>query len=121
MGAIDRTPAGRETPAMALAIPRVVIVLVLLYLALDFSNPMLRGAFSFNPDHSVDGVRAEPPGERIASPAALLLPEHVRVDPKPPAPRVVREAVAIPRFTPRAAPFRHAPRGASPEPSPEDH
>jgi hypothetical protein len=34
-------------------------LLVLLYLVLDFTNPHMPGAVSFDPDESIDGVRVE--------------------------------------------------------------
>jgi hypothetical protein len=36
-----------------------LILLVLLYLVLDFANPHMPGAVSFDPDESIDGVRVE--------------------------------------------------------------
>lgn len=101
-------------------VPRAIVALVLLYLALDLCNP-LPGAFSFNPDQCIDGVRAEPLRDEIPTPTVLVLPTQARVEPPPPTRPVVRTIPSVPRFISRALPFRYAPPGASPGQSPEDH
>lgn len=35
-----------------------LVLLLLVYVAVDFANPLMPGAVSFNPDDSVEGVRA---------------------------------------------------------------
>ncbi|HEV8640464.1 MAG TPA: hypothetical protein VGV13_05140 [Methylomirabilota bacterium] len=51
---------------------RWLTVLLFLYVALDFSNPLMPGAVSFDADDSVEGVRAERP--RIDDQDAIGVP-----------------------------------------------
>jgi hypothetical protein len=97
---------------------RLSLVLVL-YVGLDFANPLMPGAMEFDVEDTVDGLRAsrvQPDGARatlVAAPRADCL--------GPPLPRSQRAAVV--RTAPVAAlapPPRHAlPRGRS-EPPPGD-
>lgn len=77
---------------------RILVALVMLYVGADFSTPMLPGAFSFDPDDSVDGSYAGQTRQdateqspRDATPTARAL------DPRPgvvvaKSPRLVRVA-----------------------------
>ncbi|MBI2158262.1 MAG: hypothetical protein HYU26_15380, partial [Candidatus Rokubacteria bacterium] len=52
-----------------MTVSRLTLRLLLLYVALDFSNPLMPGAVSFDPDDSVEAVRAgrlEPPAAAVA-------------------------------------------------------
>lgn len=59
-----------------MTVSRLTLLLLLFYVALDFSNPLIPGAVSFDPDESVEGVRAG----RVAAPAATA----ARLAPAPP-------------------------------------
>jgi hypothetical protein len=55
---------------------RVFTLLIVLYLALDVSNPFLPGALTFDPDESVEVVQLQ----RLAVPAlpeAMPIPQHL--------------------------------------------
>jgi hypothetical protein len=43
---------------------RRLTLLLTLYVSLDLANPWMPGAFRFNPDESVEGVRAQDPTTR---------------------------------------------------------
>jgi hypothetical protein len=92
-------------------------LLLLLYVALDFSNPLMPGAVSFDLSESVEGVHAVRP--RIEAPSVAIAPLLIVVP--EPLPVLVRAA-------PRPGPVVRAPhhrrvfrlRGALPPPG-EDH
>lgn len=56
-----------ECPAMRRRVPALVL---LLYVALDFANPLMPGAVSFDAETSVEAVRPSPtlPTRRLAAP-----------------------------------------------------
>jgi hypothetical protein len=72
---------------------RLFAILLLLYVAADFSNPMMPGAVSFDPSASVDGVRAD-----RARADDTALPPPVAVGPV----RLVLETAAAPSPLARA-------------------
>ncbi|MBI2014339.1 MAG: hypothetical protein HYS77_02180, partial [Candidatus Rokubacteria bacterium] len=78
---------------------RLAILCVVLYVVLDFSNPLIPGAVSFDPDESVEAVRAG----RVAAPAATATP----LAPAPPRLQVVLvERPAPARASGTDAPYR---------------
>ncbi|MBI1964092.1 MAG: hypothetical protein HYS37_12045 [Candidatus Rokubacteria bacterium] len=67
-----------------MTVSRLTLRLLLLYVALDFSNPLMPGAVSFDPDDSVEAVRAgrlEPPAAAVA---VTPVPAPARVESAPP-------------------------------------
>jgi hypothetical protein len=54
---------------------RRLALLLLLYVSLDFANPLMPGAVTFDPAGSVDGLRA--PRVRVAAPAAVAAPARL--------------------------------------------
>ena len=100
---------------------RAVALLVALYLALDFSTPLIPGAFTFNPDESVEVVADSGYGAAVAVLAAMpdVTPswhEHSGTD------MPILRLAARPLFTPivvtRLLALRADPE---PSPSPDDH
>jgi hypothetical protein len=98
---------------------RYVAAAVVLYLAMDFGNPLIEGAVSFDPGETVDGVRS--PELRLIPPVLIVLPSPaagvvIPVPPPPPAPGrldppdVRRQALGPP---PRTGPLRPSPATAS--------
>lgn len=74
-----------------------LVLLLFLYVALDFSNPLMPGAVNFGAEESVEGVRAERrlapdlPDVRPATPAPEpAAPAVEPADARPPGPRPVR-------------------------------
>jgi len=94
-----------------------LILPLLVYVFLDFSNPFMPGAVNFNPDESVDGVRHR----ELAALSAQSQPTHVSI---------VEDAAAVLRsIAPRVVMIRRAhaaapkliDRSSDPPPSPDDH
>jgi hypothetical protein len=56
---LDRTRASS-------ALPRSLVLLVLLYIVVDFSNPLIPGAFVFETEESIECTGGAPPGGRGA-------------------------------------------------------
>ncbi len=75
---------------------RHLILLLVLYVSLDLANPFMPGAFSFNPDDSVDAVRLHHEVFRSRL-AAISTPPSIRdaalkrpvIAPQPAEPRAV--------------------------------
>jgi hypothetical protein len=94
---------------------RVLVLMLLLYLGADFSNPLMPGAVSFAPDDSVEGLRSSRSAAEVVPlglPAALPL----RLDtPREPiiAARIGRPPVAVP-VVPRAPAHASLPEPAPP-------
>ena len=97
-------------------------LLLILYVSLDFANPMMPGAVSFDPDDSVEAVR--PDRSRADGDAAPEAPGPAPERPEPgllvrlaarPAPGIVppRRAPVLPRFRPARSP--------DPAPGSDDH
>jgi hypothetical protein len=89
-----------------------LVGLLVLYLVLDFANPLMPGAVCFEPGDSVEGTRAARDHARLAIPALPAAP------PARPAPLVaprLRPAARPPAPRRRAAPLRPIRR---PEPGP---
>lgn len=87
------------------SVRRGFVLVVLLYLGLDFTHPSIPGAVSFNPDACTEGVRAERGRADVAVVPALSLVRHALV------PRVVTVGPKRPRRDrpdPASAP-RHRP------------
>jgi hypothetical protein len=85
---------------------RRLALLLLLYVSLDFANPLMPGAVTFDPSGSVDGLRA--PRVRVAAPAAVPAPPRLELaDAERPvfrAPRPVGERRHLgPRARPRVS------------------
>lgn len=55
---------------------RLLIALLLFYITLDLSCPLLPGAFNFNPDRSVDGLSSDQ-GRHDLPPPAVSEPSPV--------------------------------------------
>ncbi len=101
---------------------RRLVLLLVIYVGLDFANPMMPGAVNFDPGDSVEAIHAER-GRLPESPVATAPdPAAGPVEPPPMADTVgMRPIVAVPRATPiLAGPPPHA---APPEPSavPDPH
>ena len=107
--------AGRLSPMRA----RHLIFLLGLYVSLDLANPFMPGAFNFNPDDSVDGVRLQyevfrsrlaviptPPSIRDAAPNASG--RHGATGGSAGRQRMVRGSEATPVVIVRAAPHRRS-------------
>jgi hypothetical protein len=95
-------------------------LLVLLYVTLDLSNPFIPGAFSFNPDESVDGIDLrDPRGPRVSATSAHSPAVRLVAHKAPPA--VVQRARET-RVLERFVDMRQA-HGASADPQSltEDH
>lgn len=104
------------TPARWLA------VLLLAYLALDFANPLMPGAVSFDPDDSVEAVRGghAPAPDAVSFVGEPLVPAVVRAP--PPRCSIARAARATRTPRERLAHLRRAPApSATPARSSEDH
>ena len=90
--------------------------LLLLYVTLDFSNPMMPGAVSFDPDDCVEAVRAG----RLTTPAdavaAVPAPAPSRFEPVRRA--VLPRAPVMSPAPPRERPA-HAWRTPAPPPAPD--
>jgi hypothetical protein len=96
--------------------------LLILYVSLDFANPMMPGAVSFDPDDSVEAIR--PDRSRVDGDAAPAPPGPAaeRLEPSRlvrlaarPAPGIVppRRAPVLPRLRPARSP--------DPAPGSDDH
>ncbi len=57
---------------------RLPAVAFVLYVALDLSNPLMPGAFDFNPDKSVDAAQASVAHRAQTTPAQSAVPERDR-------------------------------------------
>lgn len=108
-----------ECPAMLRRVPGLVL---LLYVALDFANPLMPGAVSFDAETSVEAVRPE----RVWSPRALVgampsaLPPLALADLAPaPAWRPTRPSPTLPTRR-LAAPPRSGPTAESPSAASDD-
>ncbi len=78
-----------------------LIGLLLLYVAMDFANPMMPGAFEFEPAESVEALRGE--RNRVIAPTDLPAPNPLVVSELPPRPReegVVRNPFPAELFIP---------------------
>ena len=90
---------------------RLPAVAFILYVALDLSNPLMPGAFNFNPDTSVDAAQASVTHRTRTTPARSAVPEHDRPSTgagrssvgRPPVHRVVSDWLPAARSTPPAA------------------
>jgi len=51
---------------------RALVLLIVLYIALDFTNPHMPGAVTFDPAKSIEGVHAE--RTRQTQPATIAIP-----------------------------------------------
>jgi hypothetical protein len=99
---------------------RLLVRLLLLYVALDFANPMMPGAVSFDPGDCVEGAhleRARAPDSVAATPVrvAAHLVDPLLVD--PPLPSAVRNPRPCP---PRIFVTPPAQRAAGDPPPPGD-
>lgn len=102
---------------------RLLVALLFAYVTFDLADPLSPGAFTFNPDQSVDGCRFDGPREArpVLLPAAQ--PQDGRVAAAPsgrPAP--ARPAPVLPVARP-AVHQRRTPAPPPPEPAPagDDH
>jgi hypothetical protein len=95
---------------------RGLILVIAVYVGLDLANPFMPGAFTFDPEQSVDGVhgeRSRPQLVTLATPAVLRVQtEGTSPPPRLPAP-AARKWFAEPRPL-------HA-RVSDPAPLSEDH
>ncbi|MBI1737585.1 MAG: hypothetical protein HYR51_20630 [Candidatus Rokubacteria bacterium] len=62
--------------AASVAVQRGLLVLVLLYVALDFTNPLIPGAVSFDPEACTEGARIERGRAAVVATPALPLVQH---------------------------------------------
>ena len=69
---------------------RAVLTLVCFYVAADFSSPLIPGAFSLDPDASVDFGRLERPAQMLP----IRIAESPRFAAEVPPPRPERPVVA---------------------------
>jgi hypothetical protein len=80
---------------------RLVVLLLTVYAALDFANPLMPGAVTFEADDTVAGVHA--PSPRLPQPEAVPVPERLCVSqapegsPRPMPAAPVGSLVAAPR------------------------
>jgi hypothetical protein len=105
------------------AMGRALLLFVVLYVGLDLSNPMIEGAFRFDPGDSIEGVRAERVRDDAASVAAIPAPDRVTVDPAP-APPMLRQQASVGPIVALRQHVRRSPRSPGDRdhaPSPEDH
>jgi hypothetical protein len=99
---------------------RLVTVFVAVYLLLDFSLPMVRGAFEFDPDESVDCARIEPVGNTVPAP----LPAPIATTPRCReriVVRPVRVSLALVVAEPAGVARDHLRAAADSPPPSEDH
>jgi hypothetical protein len=96
---------------------RPLVLAIAIYVGLDLTNPFMPGAFIFDPEQTVEGLRSERSGPPVAAPTA------------PAAPRVGLPAARSAPLRPSApAPGRwpaeprpaHVP-GSDPPPPSEEH
>ena len=101
---------------------RILVALVMLYVGVDFSTPMLPGAFSFDPDDSVDGSYAGQTRQDVTEQSPRDAASTARaLDPRP----VGVVAAKSPRLVRVAGPPTHVSRShldgrATPAPD-DDH
>lgn len=74
------------------AMPGRLVLLVALYVALDFANPLMPGAVCFDAGDTVDGVRGQRP--RVTAVPAVVPPVRYDVVPEP------RVHAPVPRLSP---------------------
>jgi hypothetical protein len=106
---------------LAMRLRRLVLLACFAYVVVDLGCPLVPGAFSFDPDDSVDAVsayRIRPP----AAPRVALVPSAVAIA-LPPAPGAAHEpdapaAVPLVGWRPHAG--RDRTPGADPRPAPDD-
>ena len=100
---------------------RLAILFFLLYVAFDFANPLMPGAVSFDPNDSVEAVRASQARAGAATVATVpRTPERLRA-PGEARPVVRAEPVILPPRE-RLGHRRRAPAPAPPPPqASEDH
>ena len=90
---------------------RLPALAFIVYVALDLSNPLMPGAFNFNPDNSVDAAQAPGAQRAHTAPAPCAVPEHDRpcagarrpAVRRAPVHRIVSDWLAAARGTPPAA------------------
>ncbi len=101
--------------------PRLALVL-LLYLAVDLSNPLVPGAFAFDPDETQDAIRdaRAPLDECVLSPALSLAAAGQREVPERATLLVLPAPLPRMPVAARPARSRSAPTRERPSPS-EDH
>ena len=95
---------------------RRLILMIAIYVGLDLANPFMPGAFTFDPEQSVEGVQGERGRQQVVAlgtPAApRVQTDRTLTPPRRPAP-VVRKWFAEPRPA-------HVP-GSDLSPRSEDH
>ncbi|HBH01064.1 MAG TPA: hypothetical protein DDZ42_03920 [Candidatus Rokubacteria bacterium] len=101
---------------------RLAILFVLLYVAFDFANPLMPGAVSFDPDDSVEAVRASQAGAGDAAVVAVPPRAPERLQAPAGARPLARVASAVRPPRERLGHLWRAPArlAAPPQPS-EDH
>jgi hypothetical protein len=106
---------------IAMRARRLVLLAFFAYVVVDLGCPLVPGAFSFDPDDSVDAVSAyrirPPAGPRVAlvpSAGAIALPPAPDAAHAPEAPAVV----SLVGWRPHAG--RDRTTGMAPRPSPDD-
>jgi hypothetical protein len=100
---------------------RRLLLLLGLYVLLDFSNPFMPGAFEFELSNSVDGLSQ--PRQRAVSAPAVTLPSApvARLEPRPAALRPSEPAVVLGRLlTPVRPLIPYRSDTASPAPPGDD-
>ena len=97
------------------------MLLLILYVCLDLSSPLWPGAFNFDPDDSVDGLRSDQSRQDLAPPASE--PAAGR---HPTAGRLLPRGKHLPRLSAAPARSRFVQRSQlspppDPAPSGDDH
>lgn len=117
-------PATRFPRRVGLSIiARCLVALLMLYVALDFSTPLLPGAFDFDPDRSVEGFYSGQ--NRLDAADPVFLHPSFAVEPlalRPRAPLVIRAPRAARTGTWQARVTRSSLASHRTSPAPgEDH
>ncbi len=69
---------------------RRLILVIAIYVGLDLTNPFMPGAFTFDPEQSVEGVHGERGGQQLVAPGTPAAPrvqtDRTLAPPRRPAP-----------------------------------
>jgi len=95
---------------------RRLILVIAVYVGLDLTNPFMPGAFTFDPEQSVDGVHGDRGRPQLVTPATPAVP-RVHTAGTPPSPRLPAPAARTWFAEPRPV---HV-RVSDPAPLSEDH
>jgi len=72
---------------------RRLILVIAVYVGLDLTNPFMPGAFTFDPERSVDGVHGDRGRPQLVTLATPTVP-RVQTDGTPPSPRLPAPAAS---------------------------